>query len=275
MNKQEVISMLVMESHTDPEKPKDLKVRKDNGLFFVEFDSTFQYVKRRNRNNRIYVDQLKQDIHAPHLQELRSKKSWFGEAGHPHGTDMNRIMTIDPTMISHHIPEITSTGDRIHGRVATLDNGGYGTQMTRLILQGMEPAFSLRALTKLTKRPDGTSIAEGRTHVICYDWVILPSHKEAYRDTSSQIVQVRKDVEASGNILKESFVPVTESMIRDFISMESANVNLISNLYEVTKESMELTPDMRNVILREGAQTFYVKVEDKIQQDIRNFMSGF
>lgn len=275
MQKQEVISMLVMESVSDPTQPKDLKVRKDNGLFFVEFDTTLQYTNRKNRNSRIYRDQLKQDIHAPHLQELRSKKSWFGEAGHPMGSDMNRIMTIDPTMISHHIPDITSTGDRIHGRVSTVDNGGYGTQMTRLILQGMEPAFSLRALTKLTKRPDGTSVAEGRTHIVCYDWVILPSHQEAYRDTSTEIVKVRKDVECDGNILKESLIPVTESMIKDFISMESANVNLISNLYEVTKESMELTPDMRNIILREGAQTFYVKVEDKIQHDIRSFMSKF
>lgn len=273
MQKEEVISWLVMESVSDPQKPKDLKVRKDNGLFWVEFDSTLQYINRRNRNSRIYTEQLKTDIHAPHIRELQQKKSWFGEAGHPMGGDMSRIMTIDPTMISHHIPFIDSEGDRIFGKVATMDNGGYGTQMTRMTLQGMEPAFSLRALTKLTKRPDGTSIAQGRSHIICYDWVILPSHKEAYRDQSTPIRKIHKDVETNGNVMKESLIPVTESMIKDFIAMESVNVNLISNLYEVTMESMELTPDMKNIILREGASTFYVKVEDKIQHDIMNFMS--
>lgn len=275
MNPNEIISMMVMESFTEPQKPQDLKVRKDNGLFFVEFDSTFQYINRQNRNRRIYREPLKQDIHAEHIRELQSKKSWFGEAGHPTSNDMGRIMTIDPTMISHHIPHIQSTGDRIHGRVATVDNGSYGTQMTRLILQGMEPAFSLRALTKLTKRPDGSSIAEGRSHIVCYDWVILPSHKEAYRDESKEIVKVCKDVESSGNTVKESSFIVTENMIADFIALESMNVRLISDIYEVATENMELTKDMRNVILREGNQTFYVKVEDKIQHDIRNFMSNF
>ena len=276
MEKQEVISWLVMESATEPEKPKNLKVKKDNGLFYVEFDSTLQYINRKNRNGRIYTDPLKQDIHAPHIRELQEKNSWCGEAGHPMGNnDMGRIMTIDPTLVSHHIPFIDAQGDRIFGKVATFDDGGYGTKMTRMILQGMEPAFSLRALTKLTKRPDGTSIAQGRSHIVCYDWVFLPSHKEAYRDQSTPIRKIQKDVEAGGNVMKESLIPVTESMIKDFIAMESVNVNLISNLYEVTTESMELSKDMKTVVLREGASTFHVKVEDKIQHDIRNYMSKF
>lgn len=273
MEKEELVSWLVMESTTEPQKPKDLQVRKDNGLLYVEFDSTFQYVNRQNRNRRTYRDLLKQDIHAAHIREMQKANSWCGEAGHPMSNEMSRIMTIDPTNVSHHIPMITSTGDRIHGKVVTLDNGGVGTQMTRNILQGIDPAFSLRALTKLTKRPDGSTIAEGRSHIICYDWVFLPSHKEAYIDKSNPIRTVRKDVDKA--IVTESLVAVTESMIRDFIAMESVNVNLISNVYEVAKESMELTEDMSKVILREGNQTFLVKLEDKIQHDVMSYMNKF
>ncbi len=273
MQKNEVISTLIMESFTEPEKPKNLEVKRENGLFYVEFDSTFQYTNRRNRNNRTYGSRLQQDVHAPHIKELISKNSWCGEAGHPLSNEMSRIMTIDPTMISHHIPFITNTGDRIHGRVNTLDNGAHGTAMTKAILQGLEPAFSLRALTKLTKHPDGSSVAEGKTHVICYDWVILPSHKEAYRDESSAVKKIYLGATADNCVQESVLLPVTESMITDYIAAESTNVNLISNIYEVAKESMTLSADLRNVIIREGDRTFHVKVEDTIQHEIMNFMS--
>ncbi len=211
MERHEVFSTIVMEQVSDPMKPQNLKVNTVNGLTYVEFDTVLQTLNRQNRNRRTYTDLLKTDLEAEHIRELKSKNSWCGEAGHPMGADINRIMNIDPTMISHHIPSTSTSGDIINGRVVTFDNGGYGTQMTRAILQGLEPAFSLRALTKLTKRPDGSSIAQGKTHIVCYDWVILPSHKEAYRDQSKPIKVVSQNLNDStrGGVVTESLIPVT------------------------------------------------------------------
>lgn len=277
MEKHEIISTVVMEQVSEPMKPENLKVNTINGLTYVEFDTILQALNRQNRNRRTYTDMLKTDLNAEHIIEMQSKNSWCGEAGHPMGGDINRIMSIDPQLISHHIKSTTCVGDIIKGKVITLDNGGFGTQMTRAILQGLEPAFSLRALTKLTKRPDGSSIAQGKSHIICYDWVILPSHKEAYRDQSSALKIVNQNLtdNTRGGIVTESLVPVTESMILDYIAMESVNVNIISSICEVAKESMSLTPDLKNVVLKEGNRTYHVKVEDKIRHDISSYLSKF
>lgn len=276
MEKREVFAYVVMEQVSEPMKPMNLKEHKtSNGLLYVEFDSKLQALNRFNRNRRSYTDRLKTDLKAEHILEMQKANSWCGEAGHPDTDQMARIMKIDPQLISHHIPDLWFQGDIVNGKVITLDNGGFGTQMTRNILQNMEPAFSLRALTNLTKRPDGSSVAEGKSFVICYDWVILPSHKEAYRDTSKDLKIVQKEMTKRGNVVTESLVVVTESMIKDYISMDSVNLNLVSDIYEVTKESMELTPDFKNVILREDGRTFHISVEDKIQNDITSYLSKF
>lgn len=274
INRDEIISVVVMESVAEPVKPKDVKVVRENDMFYVRFKTILQTLNLLNRNRRIYTNNaIEPGLNAEHLLELMAKRSWFGEAGHPLSNDTARILTIDPKLISHMIYDTSVRGDIVSGTIETLDNGGYGNQFTRLILQNMEPAFSLRALASLTKKADGTSIVGNRAHIVTYDWVILPSHKEAYRDQTSPIEKVTKSIASVGNTVKESMIPITESMIRDFISLESVNVNIVSNVCEVLKESMELTPDMKKVILREGGNTYHVKLEDKVRHDVMNFMS--
>ena len=54
--------------------------------------------------------------------------------------------------------------------------------------------------------------------------------------------------------------------------MESANVNLISNVCEVALGSMTLSSDLKHVILKEDSNTFIVPLEDKIKNDINHYM---
>ena len=276
MEKLETIAMLVMESVGEPMKVTNLERVKENGLFYLRFNTILQSLNTLNRNQRIYTNGcIEPALQAPHIQELMAKNTWFGEAGHPMSEQTARILTIDPKLISHKITQTNVRGDIVNGTIETLDDDSYGSQMTKLILQGMEPAFSLRAMASLMKRKDGVSVANGRAHIVTYDWVVLPSHREAYRDTSSPIKQVTKNIMDAGNCVTESAIALTESAIRDFISLESVNVNLISNFYEVAKESMQLTQDMNHVILKENSNTYMVKIEDKIKHEVRNFMSSF
>jgi Prohead core protein serine protease len=276
VKKNEVVAMLLMESTTDPVKPQNLQVHDKGGLFYVKFDTVLQRFNAQNRNRREYnLDAMRTSLQAPHILELMNQKSWKGEAGHPHTTDTARILTIDPKLTSHKINNFRHEGTLLKGEVETLDDGQYGTQMTKNILQGMEPAFSLRALAALTKRGDGSSVVQNRCHVVTYDWVILPSHKEAYRDQSRPIQTVVKNIEDAGNIATESSiaVPVMESQIKNFIALESANAKLVSNVCEVALESMTLTEDLSHVILTEGSNKYAVKVEERIKQDVRHFMA--
>jgi DNA polymerase III alpha subunit (gram-positive type) len=68
---------------------------------------------------------------------------------------------------------------------------------------------------------------------------------------------------------------VNESMFTEFIQEESANVKLVKNVQEVIGDSIKLTKDLNNIIIKEGNETYYINVEDKIKHDIRNFMSKF
>lgn len=273
MNKQEVAAFLIMESTSEPARVTNLEVFDKNSLFYLRFDTNLQDFNIQNRNKRIYTDKaMIPSLNAEHIIELENKKSWFGEAGHPMTDDIKRILTIDPKLISHKIVSHTATKAGCYGTIETLDSE-YGRDMTKHILQGMEPAFSLRALAPLVKKPNGSAVVESKAHIVTYDWVILPSHKSAYRDESKPIEKVIKRICDGGNTVTESaLTPVHESMIKDFISMESANVKLVSNVCEVALGSMSLSEDMRNVILRENGITYIVPIEEKISHDINTYM---
>jgi len=275
MIKQEVAAYLIMEATTEPMKPQNLQIYDKNGLFYLRFLTTLQEFNVRNRNGRIYSgNPMIESLRAPHVTELVTNKTWLGEAGHPMTDDVKRILTIDPKLTSHRINWWNAQGNFLKGEVETLDDGAHGTQMTKNILQGMEPAFSLRALAQLIKQGDGTQLMNSRAHIVTYDWVILPSHKTAYRDQSKPIEKVIRNIELAGNSVQEcALMPVQESQIVDFIKMESKNVRLVSNVCEVAMESMTLSKDLKNVILREGGLTYVVKVEDKIKRDVSRFMS--
>jgi hypothetical protein len=118
-------------------------------------------------------------------------------------------------------------------------------------------------------------------HLVTADCVILPSHMEAYRDESKSINVVNKAItESAGMEITEDqyydmVFAVNEAMFTDFIKEESKNFKLVKSVEEVIGDSLQLTKDLNNIILKEGTDTYYIKVEDKIKHDIRNFMSKF
>jgi len=275
LQKDEVVAYLIMEESFEPVQASNVQFFDKNNLFYVRFNATLQDFNVKNRNGRIYMGSaMIPSLNAEHIMELQRNGSWFGEAGHPMSDDIKRILTIDPKLISHRIVSHNVNNYKCTGVIETLDTD-MGRQMTKAILQGMNPAFSLRALAPLVKKPDGTAIVQSKCHAVCYDWVVLPSHKAAYADQSAPIEKIVKKVTAGGNVVNESsVVPVHEAAIKDFISMESSNVKLISNLCEVALGDMKLSKDMRHVIIKEGTDTFVVPLEEKIKHDINTYMRG-
>jgi hypothetical protein len=276
MEKNEVVAYLVMEAATEPVKPMNLQVYDKNNLFYLNFDAILQEYDVFNRNRRKYMlEPMKISLNAPHLIELLKKKSLLGEAGHPLTDDIKRILTIDPKLTSHRINNYELQGKYLKGNIDTLDDNAYGTQMTKNMLQGIESAFSLRALAQLIKQRDGSQLMNSRAHVVTFDRVLLPSHPCAYRDESKPIQKIIKSVELAGNSMTtESAIVVQESSLLDFIKCESKNVKLVSNVCEVAMESMTLSSDLKHVILKEEGNTYFVNIEEKIKRDVTKFMSN-
>ena len=281
MEKNEVIAHVIMEQTADP-CAVNVRDYNKNGMTFVIFETVFQSFGVKNRNKRIYDgDAVMASWNAPHIQELIRKKSFVSEYGHPLDQSMSRVTQIDPARICGRINSYYRAGNLLKGEFETFDDGACGTMLTRRILQGLEPAFSVRMLAKLTRSQDGTMLMNQPGHLVTADCVILPSHCEAYRDESKAMNVVHKAIteSAGADITEEQYrdmvFAINESMFTDFIKEESTNFKLVRNVEEVIGDSFNLTKDLNNIIIKEGSNTYYVKVEDKIKHDIRNFMSKF
>lgn len=280
MKKDNVFAYVLMEEMSEPVQIRNLKECSKNGLLYLIFDTVLQSFEVKNRNKRTYIgDAVMESLAAPHVQELIKKGSFVSEYGHPLVKDMSRVTQIDPARVCGRVNSYYRTGNLLKGEFETFDDGGLGTMLTRRILQGLEPAHSLRAVAKLSKDRNGNDIMNSRAHIIAYDTVILPSHVEAYRDESKDIRVVNQPIVATestefGSNEEYAFV-VNESMLTDFVMEESKNVKLIKNICEVIPETIKLTPDLKHIILKEGTETYYVDTEDKIKHDIRNFLSNF
>lgn len=281
INKEEVVAHVIMEQTSEP-CAVNVRDYNKNGLLYVIFDTVFQSFGVKNRNKRMYDgDAVMASWNAPHIQELIRKKSFVSEYGHPLDQSMSRITQIDPDRICGRINSYYRSGNLLKGEFETFDDGRMGTMLTRRILQGMEPAFSVRMLAKLTRTKDGTMLMNQPGHLVTADCVILPSHCEAYRDESKSINIVNKAIceSAGADISEEQYYDmvfaINESMFTDFIKEESKNFKLVQSVEEVIGDSIKLTKDLNNIILTEGSNTYYIKTEDKIKHDIRNFMSRF
>ena len=281
MEKNEVIAHVIMEQTADP-CAVNVRDYHNNGMTYVIFETVFQSFGVKNRNKRIYDgDAVMASWNAPHIQELIRKKSFVSEYGHPLDQSMHRVTQIDPARICGRINSYYRSGNLLKGEFETFDDGACGTMLTRRILQGLEPAFSVRMLAKLSRTKDGTMLMNQPGHLVTADCVILPSHMEAYRDEAKSINVVHKAIteSAGADITADQYqdmvFAINEAMFTDFVKEESKNFKLVKNVEEVIGDTFKLTKDLNNIIIKEGTDTYYVKVEDKIKHDIRNFMSKF
>lgn len=212
-------------------------------------------------------------LHDPHITEMQQAGGWPGEAGHPMSDDPKRIMTIDPKYISHKINKHWVEGNFVHAQVSTLTNR-YGKDMMSLMMQGIDPAFSLRAMCPM--KPDQASrgkVQSGKAFIITYDWVFHPSHKEAYRERSCPIT-LQNAVANKGGITESTMIPVTESFVLDYIRDYSKNINVVSSMWEIATESMEITDDYKYAILKNGGDKLYVSIDDQIRREVRSYMKN-
>lgn len=276
MKKNEIIGYAITEEVSEPVNENTIDEIKVGNLHYLRFPAVLQTFNKLNRNRRDYGGKaMYEGLTAENIQELLATGNLFGEAGHPNTKDMSRILTIMPDMTSHRIKSLDIQSDHVSGIIETLPDNGLGTKMANLMLTGTMPSFSLRAVAPLIKRPDGTTLIRQKPRVVTYDWVVFPSHKEAYQIQSRPVENVIKDIRAGGNYVTESAVPVFESQVLDFLKEESNNLKLVSSVHETGLGNMRLTSDGQFVIVQENGQRFAVAIEDKIRTEVNSFMANF
>lgn len=273
-----VEAYIIMESEGPWVKPNIKNVVDKYNSFYVTIDAILQTFNTWNRNNRQYLKEaMIPALNAPHLVELRARKSWVGENGHPQTNDPMKVLNIDPKNICHKIDSIDVKGNTLYGQVTTLDDDLYGKQMTKHILQGMEVAFSLRALASITKVDGKRGIVKTRPHIVCYDRVILPSHVDAYQDSKAPI---RLGSSSPANLVTtESWeYKVSEKDAQDiiresaaqFVAEESKRFKDIVKIFDICYESIGFSADGKSVFIRdtETKDTFNIKLESYVDNQI-------
>lgn len=280
MEKHPVVAHAIMESVSDPvDHSKIQTIKNDDGLWYLKFPAVLQRFNKLNRNGRTYTKEpMVQGLHDTNVQELISRNSWLGEADHPinpiakRSSSIERIVTIMLKNTSHRINSFSVDGDILHGEIETLDNDGYGNMMTKMLLQRLEAAFSVRALVNLIKRPDGTSIIKTKPRIVTYDWVVFPSHPEAYMDKGAPSLINQKYGENVSVTESGIIVPVMESAL-EFLKEESTNLKLISDQMEVSLESATMSDTGDYVYLKDEGVKYAVPVESFAHAQVRSYLS--
>lgn len=283
---EEVQGYIIMEATMEPMKPKIIRTVNEPNLFYVTFESCLQSFDCFNRNRRNYtLSAMKEGFTGEHVRELLYKGTWCGENGHPDSNDVKRILSIDMTKICHRICDVEFRGNLLYGTIETLNDEMWGRQFTMHVLQGLHPSFSLRALAAITKLPDGRGVIKTKPHIVTYDRVILPSHREAYLDNSKPITIVKTGtMEAASSIYSEesfnpaeenSFAdtvhPISESAIPDalsYIAEESARFKELTAFYNDNWGEISLLNESTVAIKGEDNTRLIINLEDYIRQDI-------
>ncbi len=173
-----------------------------------------------NQNGRLYKFKALDEgmKKAQHL--IDNDMMWFEES-HPMTDNPRRFATV---LMSNSVCKLNSwvwEDNSIVGVCETLQTA-KGKDLKGLLLQGVMPGVSLRAMGKVQKR-NGINIVENNLRIISFDNVLNPSHKDAI---ASGIITENTD------IVTENFDNskiITESELFNFIENKSENVKILQD----------------------------------------------
>jgi len=156
--------------------------------------ATLQSFDILNRNGRIYpLKKVKKAIEE-YLQMVESGEA-FGEFGHPTEHTPERLSVIHPQYVSHVVKKAYLDGNLLKAVIVPV--GPYKHYLIELATEG-KIGFSARVFAERWIRNEKGHIEpEGNIKIICYDTVIIPSHKEAYVESVTESFVIPNTVYAT------------------------------------------------------------------------------
>ena len=282
---QEPFGYIILERQDHPDEISNVEVTDKPHLFYVRFDTILQSLDCDNRNRRNYNgDALVKGLSTSELMELMANNKWKGERDHPISKDIARISTVLSKFESHRIIKWWREDNLIKGTIETLDDGLFGTALTKNILQGEVPSFSLRGLAMLEKKGNITYVNKP-PKVITYDEVNLPSHKEAYAIKSSNELMTTNGFEqmTMENVTAEDIKSITESNgaipiraddIKDLLVSRSDNLKIVCESFDIDPDTVKIMSNGRQLSVRRNGQTMVFALENKLMKDVSEYMAS-
>ena len=140
--------------------------------YFIE--GIFMQANTKNRNGRIYPQDILQKEAKRYNTEFIEKKRAFGELGHPDGP------TVNLERVSHMIEELVEVDQNFMGRAKILDTP-YGKIVKNLIDEGARLGGSSRGMGSLKPTKGGIQEVQGDFYLAtAADIVADPSAPDAF-----------------------------------------------------------------------------------------------
>lgn len=273
---------ILMENDTTFQEVKNLDVVKQDHLFFVRFDTILQSLDCINRNRRYYRgDAIYQSITTPEVYELQRNNKLQSEEGHPVDGTPARIATIDGKYTCNIIKKMWRDNNLIRGSIETLDDGMYGTKLTKAILQGVNPSYSYRGFAVIDKKGN-ISYVNKPPRFITYDEVHLPSHKEAYAEPDKKKIIMSYSGEESvveSAIIKGSVKPdasraILGHEIQEMLERDSDNLKVVCESFDLDLSTLK-TYGNHSFSIQNGVDTFVFQAERNVAKRYADLWSRF
>ena len=268
---------IILEDDSGPNEISNIEQINKPNVFYIRFDTVLQSLDCVNRNRRQYNgDALVKGLSDPNLAELMSNNKWKGERDHPITKDIQRIASVLSKQCSHRIKKWWREGNLIKGTIETLDDGIYGTALTKNILQGENPSFSLRALASLEKKGN-VSFVNRPPKVITYDEVNLPSHKEAYAEPRKTKVISDGNSEYTYENVKvtNGEIAIEAADIKDYLISKSDNLKIVCESFDIDPSTVKLISGGRQLSTKSGSDTLVWTLESNLCRETADMWRYF
>ena len=148
-------------------------VEETNGKKNYKIKGIFLQSDIKNRNGRIYENDILQKEVKRYNQEFRNKKRAFGELGHPDGP------TVNLERVSHMITKLSPDGKNFIGEAKIMDTP-YGKIVKGLIDEGAQLGVSSRGMGSLVQKNGANYVGKDFYLATAADIVADPSAPDAF-----------------------------------------------------------------------------------------------
>ncbi|MCM1439688.1 MAG: hypothetical protein NC131_10905 [Roseburia sp.] len=249
--------------------------------FFVTFDGVLQSFGVKNRNRREYeADNIMHLIQTDdYITSMLRQNSWMGEIDHPapekKGEDLTlqRIANPDLKMTSHYVRKPHLEGNLLVAKIQTDSGTQHGMNMAIKIVDGhIIPCFSARVLGELMNKA-GRAVVHVKK-LICYDWVLYPSHPEAMARINQPLMESVEE----GAI--ENYDNCTVIFLHELARMaahSSKETEWLCESFGLTADDIVgVTTTGNSVVIKEHGNTYIQPLSDKlVRQQTRSMVQDW
>lgn len=242
------------------------KVHERGDRFYLTFPAILQSFGVQNRNGREYDQnniwtQIQTD---DYIQSMLRQNSWMGEEDHPapeyEGQKMTTQRIGNPHLgkTSHYIRKPRMVGNLLEADIQTDSGTKQGMNMAIKIVDGkIVPCFSARVFGSLQNRSGRPLVIVKK--LICYDWVLYPSHAEAMAKITQPVMESVDEAAKYANC--------TIIFLNELARMAAASVSETEYLCEAFNLSLEdvvgLTDTGNSVVMENSGNVFIQPISDK------------